>query len=125
MAEPKYKLIYFNIRGRAEALRVMFAYANVPFEDYRIKDLPSYLSSEPSPEWDALKETLPFGTVPVLEVDGRCLGETHAIARFLAKRLGIAGANAWETAQADSIMSYIYSGQNSSDRISDSSSNIE
>ncbi len=34
----KYKLYYFNIKGRAEAIRLIFAYADVPFEDYRFKD---------------------------------------------------------------------------------------
>lgn len=33
---PSYKIIYFPVRGRAEHLRLMFVYANVPFEDCRI-----------------------------------------------------------------------------------------
>ena len=34
---PKYKLIYFNIRGRAELSRLILLCAQVPFEDYRIE----------------------------------------------------------------------------------------
>ena len=32
---PKYKLTYFDIRARAEMTRLMFAAANVPYEDAR------------------------------------------------------------------------------------------
>lgn len=32
----KYKLYYFPIRGRAEAIRLVFAYAGVEYEDVRI-----------------------------------------------------------------------------------------
>ena len=34
---PSYKLIYFNFRGRAEVIRLMFAEADQPYEDYRFE----------------------------------------------------------------------------------------
>ena len=34
---PSYKLTYFNGRGRAEAMRIMFEVAGVPFEDVRVE----------------------------------------------------------------------------------------
>ena len=45
---PKYKLTYFDIRGRAEMIRMMFGAANVKFEDVRIKfeDWPPLKASE-------------------------------------------------------------------------------
>lgn len=36
LAMPKYKLSYFPIRGRAEAIRIVFAVAGVEFEDNRV-----------------------------------------------------------------------------------------
>ena len=33
---PDYKLIYFNGRGRAELIRLLFAQAGVKYEDKRI-----------------------------------------------------------------------------------------
>lgn len=43
--KPKYKLIYFNWRGRAEVIRWLFAVANVPYEDVRVSE----------DEWNKLK----------------------------------------------------------------------
>ena len=33
---PHYRLHYFNIRSRGQLARLIFAVADVPFEDYRI-----------------------------------------------------------------------------------------
>jgi glutathione S-transferase len=43
---PNYKLIYFNVRGRAELSRLILNCANVPFEDYRIEHS----------DWPAIKQ---------------------------------------------------------------------
>lgn len=37
MANPVYKLIYFNVRARAEPIRFILAVAGVPYEDARIE----------------------------------------------------------------------------------------
>lgn len=49
MAE-NYKLRYFNMRGRGEPIRLIFALANVEFEDIRVK----------AEEWPALKQSKIF-----------------------------------------------------------------
>ena len=35
-ATPKYKLIYYPLRGRGEILRFIFAHLEIPYEDARI-----------------------------------------------------------------------------------------
>lgn len=82
---PSYKLIYFPARGRAEIIRLAFAYNNIEFEDARL----------PGPELFAARASgavkPPFGQFPILEVTEEgsttTLGQSAAIARFVA-RLG-------------------------------------
>ena len=50
----------------------------------------------------------PFGQVPVLEVDGKPLAQSNAIARYLARQHGLAGQNEWEQSQADMYVDCIY-----------------
>ena len=91
---PTYKLTYFNSKGGAEISRFIFAQAGVEYEDVRVDH----------GDWPALKPTMPFGVVPVLEVDGKQLGSSMTIARYLAETYGLAGENAFENAEIASIM---------------------
>lgn len=45
-----------------------------------------------------------FGQVPVLEVNGKHLAQTHTICRHLAHKFNIAGKNDWEKAKCDEIV---------------------
>uniref|UniRef100_A0A9J2P7J0 glutathione transferase n=1 Tax=Ascaris lumbricoides TaxID=6252 RepID=A0A9J2P7J0_ASCLU len=90
---PKYKLIFFYPQTRAEAARMMFKLADVPFEDIRIFE----------DEWVELKPTTPFGQLPVLEFDGHKLAQSFAINRYLARKFGFAGNDPLEEAFVDSI----------------------
>ncbi|WKX93334.1 hypothetical protein Q1695_010969 [Nippostrongylus brasiliensis] len=88
-----YKLTYLKFRGIAEVSRELFALAGQEYEDVRY-------SFE---EWAEHKDKTPFGHVPVLEVDGKQLCQSRAIARYLARQFGYAGKNAFDEAVADSI----------------------
>lgn len=54
-------------------------------------------------EWMRLKPEMPFGQLPVLEIDGQRLAQSHSIVRFLARQYGLAGKSAFEEALVDSI----------------------
>ena len=45
-----------------------------------------------------------FGQLPVLEVDGVQLGQSMAIARYLARKYNLAGKTDLEMAQADMVV---------------------
>ncbi|KHJ90471.1 glutathione S-transferase protein [Oesophagostomum dentatum] len=89
-----YKLIFFNGRGAAEIPRQLFILAGQGFEDVR-------LSQE---EWLKRKPEMPFGQLPVLEIDGKQLAQSIAISRFLARKFGFAGSNPFEEAVVDSVV---------------------
>lgn len=44
---------------------------------------------------------MPFGKVPVLEIDGKVLNQSVAITRYLAKKAGLAGNDDWESLLID------------------------
>lgn len=44
---------------------------------------------------------MPFGQMPVLEIDGKKTHQSLAICRYLGKLYGIAGDSEWEALQID------------------------
>lgn len=90
----QYKLNYFSVRGLGEVIRFIFHYSDTPFEDNRISgdDWTKYKPSKKillrySKFWMNL--ATPFGQMPVLEVDGKQLAQSVAIARYLARKHGM------------------------------------
>jgi hypothetical protein len=47
---------------------------------------------------------MPFGMLPVLEIDGKLVGQSNSIARYLAKQYGLAGRDEWESLQCDMLV---------------------
>ena len=96
---PKVKLTYFNLRARAETARLLLAYGGIQYEDYRVR-----ATFEEPGDWTEMKPTTPYGGLPLLEWDGVCIAQSMAIARFLAREVGLAGRNSLEAAQVDEIV---------------------
>uniref|UniRef100_H2ZGW2 glutathione transferase n=1 Tax=Ciona savignyi TaxID=51511 RepID=H2ZGW2_CIOSA len=93
-----YKLYYFNARGRAESTRLLFAAAGVAYEDYRYE----------REEWGIAKPSMPFGQLPVLEVNGTKYGESAAINRYLAKKFNMMGKDDESALRIDSYAELLY-----------------
>ncbi|KAI0988413.1 hypothetical protein GJ496_003261 [Pomphorhynchus laevis] len=89
-----YRLLYFDVKGRGEAIKLLFAAANVDFEDVRVK----------ADKWEEIKDSTPTGLLPLLEVDDKKLPESKAILRYLARKFKLEGANELEWAAADAIV---------------------
>jgi glutathione S-transferase len=91
---PQIKLIYFDGRGRAEAARYILAQADVKYEDKRVTH----------ETWPSLKPSIPLGQLPAMEVDGKILGQSKAICRYLAKQFKLTGKDDWESALCDAYV---------------------
>ena len=89
---PSYKLYYFNSRGNAEVIRIMFAQAGVEYEDVRFT----------SEQWAEFKPKTPYGVLPVLEVDGTMIPGSRPISRYLGRQ--------WDMEGSDDIASAIVDG---------------
>ncbi|KAF5279389.1 hypothetical protein FQA39_LY05499 [Lamprigera yunnana] len=94
---PTYKLIYFPTTGVAEPIRFLLCYGNLKFEDFRFA----------IDDWPKIKPTMPFGQVPVLEVDGKQAHQSIAICRYVAKQVKVNGADDWEDLEIDAIVDTI------------------
>jgi hypothetical protein len=76
MAAPVPILTYFNSRGLAEVIRLIFVEVGQAFDDRRID----------ADEWAELKPTLPFQQLPLLQIDGVDMVQSTAISRYLGAR---------------------------------------
>ncbi|XP_021378340.1 hematopoietic prostaglandin D synthase-like [Mizuhopecten yessoensis] len=90
----RYKLTYFNFRGRAELIRMTLCAAGQDFEDNRIS-YKDYLK---------IKSDLPQNQVPILEFDGQTLPQSLTIVRYLAREYGLYGNNNLESATVDIVL---------------------
>lgn len=93
-----YKLVYFAGRGRAEAVRLAFAYGGIAFEDARFSG-PELFAKRAAGE---LKP--PYSQFPYLEVNGTPIAQSATILRFVAKKAGLYPADELVAAQAESVV---------------------
>jgi glutathione S-transferase len=96
MSTPTYTLYYFDSRGRAESIRLLLAYAGVPFEDKGLK----------GEVWHAeYKASSPLGQMPYVIEQGPdgdlAIPQTGAIHRHFARVYGLYGASEREHVAAD------------------------
>jgi prostaglandin-H2 D-isomerase / glutathione transferase len=91
------RFIYFDIPfWRAEMSRLALHIGGVPFQDVR----PS------REEFQEMKSSgaLPYGQLPVLEVDGVMVAQSLAIARFCGRSSGLYPENPLDAARVDEIL---------------------
>lgn len=107
----KSTLRYFDARGAAEVIRTLFAAAELDYEDYRY----TFSMDGPKPQiceqHGVDKESGLFDgnlkRLPVLEVNGQCIGQSRAIERFAAKDLGFYGKGPIEGAKIDAYCEHV------------------
>ena len=92
---PKLIFTYFDFDGgRGEAARLIMHLGGIAFEDKRI----------PAKDWPALRDTMPFQALPVLEVDGKLITQCNTIDRYLGKLAGLYPKDDWQAALADEVL---------------------
>lgn len=79
-------------------MRLLLAYANVPYEDERIK----------SDQWKVMKTDFPSGGLPCWEEDGMRMNETNALMRYLSKTKGYHPKDPEQAWDVDATFDMIY-----------------
>jgi prostaglandin-H2 D-isomerase / glutathione transferase len=94
MSRPR--LIYFDFAGsRGEECRIALHLAGIDFEDVRVQ----------SKDWPALKDSTPFGALPVLEIPGKVpLAESNAILVFIGRQQRLHPVDNFEAARHEALM---------------------
>ena len=97
MSKPK--LYYFDAPvSRGEKCRLALHLAGIDFEDARIKFA----------DWPTLKEQMPYGSVPVLELPGHPpLAHSNAILVLIGRRHGLHPADDFEAARHEGMMQHV------------------
>ena len=97
-------LYYFKIPfWRAEVTRLALFIGDIPFNDYRVegKEIDDLKATGLLPN----KQIAPFKQLPILDVDGKIIAQTGAIARYCGKLSGLYPKdNDFEAAQIDQII---------------------
>ena len=94
---PNLRLIYFDFPfWRAEPSRIALFMGNIPYEDHR-PSREEFLRMKRSGE-------LPYGQLPVLDVDGVRIAQSVAIARYCGKVSGLYPAQEVATARCDELL---------------------
>ena len=99
-AEPEYELTYWNVRGRAEPIRLTLTVAGLKWKEVHLNDeLYADLKKK------AGTADLPFGQWPTLKEGDVVLSQTQAICKHIARKHGMYGArNKMEDYIVDAVM---------------------
>jgi len=95
----KPKLTYFNAPvSRGEECRLALHLAGIDFEDVRIDGA----------AWPAMKDRMPYGAMPVLELPGHPpLAHANAILVLIGRRHGLHPADDFEAARHEGMMQHV------------------
>ena len=90
------KLTYFDAPvSRGEECRLALFVAGADFEDKRLE----------RSAWLALKPLTPFGSLPILEAEGKpTVSQSNAILGYVGRQYGLLPSDAWETLRLESIL---------------------
>jgi len=91
----KFTLRYFPLEGRGGPIRNALAIGKVQYEDKIVT----------FPEWPAMKATLAYGQLPVIDVKDLTINQSADILRYACKLAGLYPDDPLEALQVDSLIS--------------------
>lgn len=77
----KPQIMYFDIRGRAEPIRLLLEFCGVDYVDRQVTQ----------EEWQSIRATTPFRRMPVYSEGDLVIPETFAIMNYLGRRYDLQG----------------------------------
>ena len=93
---------YFDVRGRAEVIRIILEENSAPYTERRIS----------IDEWPELKLNFTFGQIPVYEEGELLLNQTNAIYRYLGRKFDMYGDLLLEHVRCDMVQETFVEAQN-------------
>ena len=99
--QPTIKLTYFNVRGRAEPIRLLLKDNNIPYQEVAVT-IEEWYQKKAELEHQNL---IPFGQIPLYQESdtGINIVQSHAIMRHLARKHDLYGKTSEETIQCDIV----------------------
>mmetsp|Transcript_11117 Transcript_11117/g.36581 ORF Transcript_11117/g.36581 Transcript_11117/m.36581 type:complete len:246 (+) Transcript_11117:3-740(+) len=106
-----YHLLYFDARGVSETMRLCMAAKKIPFTETRYSIKIEGGKPQSSAEHKAAKEAGSFepnlNRLPVLFVDGKPLGQSKAIERYICAKHKLLGSGEFEAALVDAFCEHV------------------
>jgi len=91
----KFTLRYFPLEGRGGPIRNALAIGKVAYEDKIVKFT----------EWPQVKPTLPYGQLPVIDINDITINQSTDLLRYASKLAGLYPGDPLEALQVDSLIS--------------------
>ncbi|XP_076173941.1 glutathione S-transferase isoform X1 [Ptiloglossa arizonensis] len=92
--QSTYKLICLDARGSAEQIRYIFAYADIEYIEETI----------PKESGPLVQKSVPYGILPLVEIDGKPIVQSNAVSRYLARKHNLTGRDEWEAMLCDVLV---------------------
>ena len=97
MSGARPKIIYFDLRGRVEPIRLAFEELGEAYDEDRVSPA----------RWQTMKAETPFGALPIYQEGDLCFPQTLAIYQHIARTRGLYGLGEADHVAVDVVINAI------------------
>lgn len=97
-SQSRARLVYWDGRGIGDPIRFLLEFCLIPYDEELVKTRAAFI---------ARQQSLAFGQLPLLEIDGLSLVTTQAILRYVAGKKRLRGRTLAHEATADMVVNAI------------------